>query len=434
MATTTGTKTTGTGATTTGTKTTGTATVIPEATQVTDPNAGKTVKEVATGAAAGVTQAGTTGYTAEKIGTNVTGYTATDATATGYATDVIRGNDIAKYQTTDQGPAETYKATTTADELQGLIAKNSPLMQQAETAALQQMNRRGLLNSSMAVGAAQGAVLEKAIPIAQTDAQLKSEASKFGANSTNVINAANTAATNEAAKFNASSANVREAAYVSAYNAALQFGASAENAASLANAAADSAASEFEATATNVAAKADVDAVNRAREFEATGKNTAAREYAAGLNEATQTSLDNSLKVAIANADAATKIELQNIDADTRVNLANIEATYKNAMQASASANELFQQATTNIANIMSNPDLNTYPTSDGNAPSADKKNWPPGATKLTNGKLYDSKNIEILGPKQLAVNEQRNNLEGAMKILSATSGIEGLNELIDFS
>jgi hypothetical protein len=114
--------------------------------------------------------------------------------------------------------------------------------------------------------------------------------------------------------------------------------------------------------------------------------------------------MDQSMKIALANADAATKIELQNIDAQTRKDLAATEAEYKNAMQASASANEIFQQATKNIADIMANPDLASYATSDGKAPLADKKNWPPEATKMVNGKLYDANNKEIVSPKQQAV------------------------------
>jgi hypothetical protein len=444
-----------------------TTTTPPAGTQVTNPYANKTTAQVQDEAENAVTQATTTGYTASTIGAP-TGYTAADATATGFAGGVTAGTDAAKYEA-DKAKAEGYTATsaqntawnldpskqTVAGQVEGLIAKNSPLMQQAETSALQQMNRRGLLNSSMAVGAGQEAVLKQALPIAQADATayqaqakfnaeqsnqlsqfnatLTSEASKFGANATNVIATANQAATNEALKAGATAENIRSAAYTAAYNDALKFGASATNAASLANAAADSESAKFTATATNAAAAANAEATNRAKEFEATGKNTAAREYAAALNETTQSMLDNSLKISMANADSATKLELQNIDATTRKDLANIEAKYKNEMQASSSANEIFQQTTKNIADIMANPDLASYATSDGKAPTEDKKNWPPGATKLTNGKLYDANNKEIVSPKQAAVDTQKSYLQGSMMILSTTSGIQGLKDLITF-
>lgn len=53
----------------------------------------------------------------------------------------------------------------------GYMEQDSPIMQQAETAGRQAANRRGLLNSSLAVGAAQGAVIERILPMAQQTAQ-----------------------------------------------------------------------------------------------------------------------------------------------------------------------------------------------------------------------------------------------------------------------
>jgi len=168
-----------------------------------------------------------------------------------------------------------------------------------------------------------------------------------------------------------SNLNMRETAL---RNEAAKFGASAENAASLANASAQ----------------------NEAAKFEATSQNISASDFAKNVNANVANMMDQSMKIAVANADAATKIELQNIDAQTRKDLAATEATYKNAMQASASANEIFQQTTKNIADIMANPDLDT-------------------------------------AAKQKAVDAQKSYLQGSMKILSANSSIPGLSELITF-
>lgn len=71
---------------------------------------------------------------------------------------------------------EAERVTTGAEDMvenrvAGIIAKNSPLMKQAQTAAAKSMNARGLLNSSMAIGAAQDATIRTALPIAQQDAQ-----------------------------------------------------------------------------------------------------------------------------------------------------------------------------------------------------------------------------------------------------------------------
>jgi hypothetical protein len=118
--------------------------------------------------------------------------------------------------------------------------------------------------------------------------------------------------------------------------------------------------------------------------------------------------MDQSMKYALANADAQTKVELQNIDASTRQALAATEATYKNQMQASASANEVFQQVSKNIADIMANPDL-----------SADAK---------------DAVGTPPVTPKQAAVNIQKSYLQNSLAILSATSGITGLKDLLNFT
>lgn len=53
----------------------------------------------------------------------------------------------------------------------GLLSSDNPLLKQAETNAKQAANRRGLMNSSMAVQSGQSAVLGAALPIASQEAQ-----------------------------------------------------------------------------------------------------------------------------------------------------------------------------------------------------------------------------------------------------------------------
>jgi hypothetical protein len=66
-----------------------------------------------------------------------------------------------KWETEDDGVEK---------RLTGLLAKDSAYMQQGATAGLASANKRGLLNSSMAVRAAEGARIEKALPIASQEA------------------------------------------------------------------------------------------------------------------------------------------------------------------------------------------------------------------------------------------------------------------------
>jgi hypothetical protein len=110
--------------------------------------------------------------------------------------------------------AEQPAAGLVANNVSSLIDQNSPLMQRAAAKAAEQSNARGMLNSSMAVGDAQNAVLANATPIAQSDAASTNQFaltnasaananSQFNANQTNAIGQTNTAATNDAAKLKA---------------------------------------------------------------------------------------------------------------------------------------------------------------------------------------------------------------------------------------
>lgn len=58
-----------------------------------------------------------------------------------------------------------------ANKVNEIASKDSALNQMARTEGLKAANRRGLLNSSMAIGASQDAVLQAALPIASQDAQ-----------------------------------------------------------------------------------------------------------------------------------------------------------------------------------------------------------------------------------------------------------------------
>lgn len=60
---------------------------------------------------------------------------------------------------------------TVQGQIADITAKDAPLQQLAKTSAIQQAARSGLINTSMAVGAAQDAVTRSALPIAQQDAQ-----------------------------------------------------------------------------------------------------------------------------------------------------------------------------------------------------------------------------------------------------------------------
>ncbi len=267
---------------------------------------------------------------------NASSATSTDDSPFTYSSDNLSS---ANTYSADQGSTTDWNVKnkqTVAGQLQGILAANSPLLQQAKTNALQQMNGRGLLNSSMAIGAGQNAVIQNALPIAQADATMYGNAAQFNANAANNMSQFNANASNTASQFNKGAQNQFDLADQAATNAASQF-----------NAAQNADVAKFNAQQSNVLADADA-----AREQQA---NMATADNA---NKLLMQSLDNSFKAAIASADAQTKVQLQQIDAVTRTSLAETEAQYKQLMQSTASATELYQQTIKNINDIAANPDL----------------------------------------------------------------------------
>ncbi len=78
-------------------------------------------------------------------------------------------NSVATYDPqTRQVNAQTE---TVQGQVNSILSKDSPLMQRARTLATQGMAQRGLVNSSMNQGAGVAAMVDRALPMAQQDAQ-----------------------------------------------------------------------------------------------------------------------------------------------------------------------------------------------------------------------------------------------------------------------
>lgn len=74
---------------------------------------------------------------------------------------------------------------TVAGNIESLLSKDSPLLQQARTRANQSMASRGLINSSLATSAADSAMYDVANTIAQTDAATKAKAAGYNVDQLN---------------------------------------------------------------------------------------------------------------------------------------------------------------------------------------------------------------------------------------------------------
>jgi hypothetical protein len=206
------------------------------------------------------------------------------------------------------------KPQTVSGQVEGLIAKESPLMQQAETRSLQKMNERGLVNSSMAVGAGQSALYDAALPIAQQDANTYANAGKFNAD-----------AKNQASQFNAAQKNTMTSQLLD---------------------------TGFKGLIANQAAK------NDAVKTDATlGLQASLANQDAGVKERL-TAFDGAMKMAMQGADTEAKLQLQQLGDATKIQLANIEAQYKQSLETSAGMTRTYQTMIEQIAGIMAQKDM----------------------------------------------------------------------------
>ena len=109
------------------------------------------------------------------------GVTAPDVAALDPPTDIDAAT-IDDYTSYNAQQGVVAPEATVESRMDGLLSKNSDYMKRATTRADQMSNRRGMLNSGMAVGAAHGAAIDAALPIAQQDAatQLQMDLTNLG--------------------------------------------------------------------------------------------------------------------------------------------------------------------------------------------------------------------------------------------------------------
>ena len=81
------------------------------------------------------------------------------------------GSLLAETAPTEAPGGDLSPDALTREQMQRITSQDSPLMQLARQRAREQSNRQGLLNTSLAVGAQQRAMVEEAMPMALQDAQ-----------------------------------------------------------------------------------------------------------------------------------------------------------------------------------------------------------------------------------------------------------------------
>lgn len=251
-------------------------------------------------------------------------------------------------QLSDPKQWEVTQDQTMQGQLQGILGRNSALMDQARSRALDQANDMGMANSSMAITAGESALYDKALPIASNDANTMAKAAGYNTDIFNQFAMAN----------------------VGFANKALEFGANASNAAGVANA----------GNQTNVNINRERNDTTRwTSQLDANTKlqlgqmDTDTRRYISDQDVGVRRELgqlDSSTKLQLGQLDAnvrregfATQKELGYLDANTKTNIAqmsnatqvqvtNIEAQYRKEIQGSQSAQGVYSNMAAQIAAI----------------------------------------------------------------------------------
>jgi len=117
--------------------------------------------------------------------------------------------------------AEVPYNQTSAGLVERLLQENSPYLQRARALGLEAVNGRGLLSSSIAAGAATGAAIDRAGPLATTDAGIYANQRLANQSAQNELANANANRQSASAQFNANTANEQTLAR---FNAATNLG------------------------------------------------------------------------------------------------------------------------------------------------------------------------------------------------------------------
>ena len=235
------------------------------------------------------------------------------------------------------------KITMTPDQtvesrVQGIIQKNSPLQQMAETRAKQEQNAKGTLNSSMAIQAGQNAVIQNALPIASQDA-----------NTATTVALSNQNAGNTAGQFNAGQVNqsgiigqqIQGQKELSAQDYMQQKGINQQ---------------QIQATLDR-----DILAQKNALELATKqGDIQSAQIAQQQLNTLEQMQTNFGYQTQFNAQNFQNDLEKMNLDQANKVELTNLTNQFQTTLQNSTNASAMHQQAMVNITNIQNNPDTTT--------------------------------------------------------------------------
>ncbi len=243
----------------------------------------------------------------------------------------------AGYQTADPYLRTVDANTETVQgQLKGLLTEGSPLLERARSKAAEEASGRGIYNSSVAIGAGEGAMYDTAIQIATPDAATYGQSARDNQGVLNQTGQFNADAFNRNQQFNAGEANTTSRFNTGESNTASRFGADAGNQLNLTNI--------NNREQMNRLTYAEAQAMNRLQVSEAGATSRSA-------------------------AQNATSVQIAGMSNENRIAVANLEANNRALIQGNATAGQIYSQMQSNIARINTDPGL----TSEGKANAV---NW----------------------------------------------------------
>jgi hypothetical protein len=257
-------------------------------------------------------------------------------TVNGGGQGVIDGITDAQYQVIDGVVRTVQENETVQGQLKGILEEGSPLMTQARTKALEQMQSRGLLNSSLAVQSGQAAVIDRALQIATPDAATYAQASRDNQSIVNDTNRFNAGNFNSNSQFNAQSRN-------------------ALNQQRVADAAALNRVQVQEAGAMQRLQVSEAGAMQRLQVSES-GANTRAQLQASTQRSIAEMNNQTSMAVAGMQAETARSTNAASIAANYA--LSEMNRQYAQELNSSNNAATLYRDGVSQIGSILTNPDL----------------------------------------------------------------------------
>jgi hypothetical protein len=273
------------------------------------------------------------------------GYTAKTYTADNY--DAVTG-EAASYNADTR---EVKDNATVRGQLMQLLDDNGKYMRNARTRSNEAANSRGLLNSSMAIGAGERAAIESAMPIATQDANTYDTRARTNMDAVNTERRFNAGNEQQMGLANMNAQNTSRQFNTNANNQAGQFNANAQNRAGEFTANAQNRAGEFNASAENQAGEFGANADNRASEFNAQQENNMVQrqweQKTAEKHDATMANLNAELESGIidqktfANLRGQFLDSVSNITNEANINISEIQT---GAFPADAKAKMIDQQ------------------------------------------------------------------------------------------